>query len=934
MEYYKKNVSPEFIEYCKTFYNKFNNDEINVDNGRKIVTFHKFEGRAVDRSRKGILEVVNNFLSGTTKCEVTTILNLSEYFKVNTLRKNKKQAEVNLKNINISLQDYKKYINTISNIDIEDIEEFYNKDYRTRNNNIPTDIGYLLKIMNDCNNAIPNKKMDFFRFIIGIAKRGYLIFNYINSKCSYTLICKNLHKYNTSKSTHDDRESKDKNLCGECGKDTKHDNIRIRTQNEEKLLKIKDYLKNINSNFINYDFVTKIVTLTCFYCKDIVDINVVKLFNWTCCDNCSKLNTLRSFLLKKGIYEFTYNEEEEIVTYNCPCCYNFISTKSYELLYNNILCFDCRIYSCINLSYTNIFNIRKSFNTYKSYYNKQEVNILNKYGIDFIPNINDKLSIIITNIKYKKIKRDTHKDIIQQLKKDKIDVCINTKDINKFNSAVYIPSLYLQKYYTYIDIRNIKDFFKESNIVLINFLQSNIRKFKIELWIRDESYIYIIYYKNGEFNYSVIKDIYFCSNISRFTTTEPEVSTTYIYDTNNTNIQKILTVISCMYYTKNIYKKTQIVENIKEVDIFRKGKVYIEVVQYLKNMCIGTINIPIYLAKKISELYFVDRELFDDIIDIISDRLTTFPKITTDYEILRGDYISVSSKSLSIENNTIKTKNLGIKILNHFFIESMLLARKKGSPLIYEEWKDINKRKRLLRRLFIQGRANNRIPKKKMATITPQSLIHVFSCSKDRVYNFSPITAKTLYNYFNAKKVLDFCAGYGGRLLGFWCSNANSYVGIDPNITNNYQNLIDWLRTENKNTKKNIKIIRKPAEEVDFKTLGTFDFIFTSPPYFDIEIYSTEPTQSCIKYPEYTNWLDKFLFKVLSKCIEVLEKNGILAINIKNLPTYKIADDMNNYLSNIKMLERKDDITIIQPVRPHNKLLTKQYEKIYVYKRI
>ena len=40
---------------------------------------------------------------------------------------------------------------------------------------------------------------------------------------------------------------------------------------------------------------------------------------------------------------------------------------------------------------------------------------------------------------------------------------------------------------------------------------------------------------------------------------------------------------------------------------------------------------------------------------------------------------------------------------------------------------------------------------------------------------------------------------------------------------------------------KEVNIINSPAEDVDFKNLNKkFDFIFTSPPYFNIERYTQE----------------------------------------------------------------------------------------------
>ena len=57
-------------------------------------------------------------------------------------------------------------------------------------------------------------------------------------------------------------------------------------------------------------------------------------------------------------------------------------------------------------------------------------------------------------------------------------------------------------------------------------------------------------------------------------------------------------------------------------------------------------------------------------------------------------------------------------------------------------------------------------------------------------------------------------------------------------------------------------------EDLDIKTLikedkilSKYNILYTSPPFFDLEIYSNEETQSNNRYKELDTWLDKFLFK-------------------------------------------------------------------------
>jgi hypothetical protein len=60
----------------------------------------------------------------------------------------------------------------------------------------------------------------------------------------------------------------------------------------------------------------------------------------------------------------------------------------------------------------------------------------------------------------------------------------------------------------------------------------------------------------------------------------------------------------------------------------------------------------------------------------------------------------------------------------------------------------------------------------------------------------------------------------------------------------------------------------------------TFDVIFTSPPYFDFEIYSDHPGQSVALFPQFEGWVVKFLFKTLRNVWQVLGPNGHLIVHL------------------------------------------------------
>tara|TARA_B100000424_G_scaffold90203_1_gene67652 strand:+ start:1339 stop:2562 length:1224 start_codon:yes stop_codon:yes gene_type:complete len=141
---------------------------------------------------------------------------------------------------------------------------------------------------------------------------------------------------------------------------------------------------------------------------------------------------------------------------------------------------------------------------------------------------------------------------------------------------------------------------------------------------------------------------------------------------------------------------------------------------------------------------------------------------------------------------------------------------------------------------------------------------------------FKPSSAKVLYNFFNAQNVLDLSAGWGDRLVGFHASNAESYIGIDPNskLHEKYEAISKFC-----NTGKETKFICSPAEDADLTGVKV-DFVFTSPPYFNIEKYCDEDTQSWKRYKTENDWLNRFFLPSLKKAWDCLEEGGRIAINI------------------------------------------------------
>ena len=158
-------------------------------------------------------------------------------------------------------------------------------------------------------------------------------------------------------------------------------------------------------------------------------------------------------------------------------------------------------------------------------------------------------------------------------------------------------------------------------------------------------------------------------------------------------------------------------------------------------------------------------------------------------------------------------------------------------------------------------------------------------CSPQTVSNFRPTVAKYIYNtYGNNGTVWDMSGGFGGRLFGFMASNCKKYIATDPCV-DTINGLIK-LRDTHKNFIRNKTIeLHLCGSEMFSPDYGTVDLCFTSPPYFNTEMYSKDFGQSYKKFPTPSLWLDGFLRETIKNCHFCLKQNGILILNVANVKT-------------------------------------------------
>jgi hypothetical protein len=236
----------------------------------------------------------------------------------------------------------------------------------------------------------------------------------------------------------------------------------------------------------------------------------------------------------------------------------------------------------------------------------------------------------------------------------------------------------------------------------------------------------------------------------------------------------------------------------------------------------------------------------------------TDAELTEDFNQLKA-----ANASSIVLNGTIKNSNTaGLDAAKHFTADLFLAAKSSGkSKSCLEVFNDDELFRKVLKNRMgwnVSSEDGTTRPyvfglNDKMITQGMRSSGLAYSVS-----HFKPMIAKYIYEKYKVKKTLDYSCGWGARCVAAM-SLGVEYYGLDPLTADRINAMIKYFGGAG-------FVSSGCSESTDYGVFPDVDLAFGSPPYFDLEIYAADETQSS-HYTKYEDWLEKYWRETVKRCI-------------------------------------------------------------------
>lgn len=333
------------------------------------------------------------------------------------------------------------------------------------------------------------------------------------------------------------------------------------------------------------------------------------------------------------------------------------------------------------------------------------------------------------------------------------------------------------------------------------------------------------------------------------------------------------------------------------------------------------INIEDFLNKRLSTRNLSDED-FEQYLPILAEQLSQYDYIIKHEEKdLRRDW-SLLQNFKSPDNFINATDRVGMKILEHFMDNVWETADKKNRSF-KSLWN-----KETLMKVLKWNRSCHSTP-----YISELRRGIYFCTGLPKTTMYRPNLMKLICDKYQPKVVLDPCIGWGGRMIGSVCRGYTKYIGFDPNTKtfNNLQKMVEFL-----DISKKVELFNEGSETIKNKDIKNVDMVLTSPPYFDLEVYTDEGSQSIKTFSAYDTWRDGWLFDVINQSFATMNPDAVSCWNVADFDGNKFVQDVIDFHTK-NGFTKIDEFYVLnskRPVRRKSKAVVVGKDVTMIFKRV
>ena len=272
--------------------------------------------------------------------------------------------------------------------------------------------------------------------------------------------------------------------------------------------------------------------------------------------------------------------------------------------------------------------------------------------------------------------------------------------------------------------------------------------------------------------------------------------------------------------------------------------------------------------------------------------------------------------------------SLALDICKYFCRESFYSSTEKKGKTMREVFDDDELLKKVCwNRLGLSWYDSSEKEQSDTFNLTPKMLMYQGPRSMrlvPQISIFKPSIAKIVYMKYSKENdlVYDYSAGFGCRALGALSCNRR-YVAVDPLTYKEVKEMGSFFKFN----EDRFKVYEGKSEDFNLGA-NTIDFAFSSPPYYDQEVYSNDESQAYNKGEEY--FYNIYWKNTVDNCYNMLKEGKYFGLNITDKYP-KMVDIAKEKFGEVV------DIFNIRLTKSHlnkkNALDATKYEPIYVFKK-